>query len=88
MTTLADYREQRDAADRWVAAFQRRETEALARGDDVSRDEAVRALLAATDAEVPRPSVPWSFSRYDWVIALTVLGMLALRWVRHRCGAA
>lgn len=57
---LAGFRAQRASADRWVAAFQQAEGEALARGEDVTGDAGLQALLALADAAEPRPVV------YGW----------------------
>jgi len=40
-------------ADAWVAAFQQAETEAIARGEDVRSDEALKRLLAIADEARP-----------------------------------
>lgn len=85
--TPADFRRHRDAADRWLQVFQTREAAAIARGEDVNADATLRALLAATDEEVPRPTVPWSFSRADWrigALGVAAIGLLVLVVDRHR----
>lgn len=74
--TLADYRAQREVADRWLAAFQRLEAEAIARGEDVRGDEALRLLLAAADAEVPRPALPSGASALEWWLLVALLIVL------------
>jgi hypothetical protein len=73
--TIELYREVRANADRWLAAFQRLEAEALARGEDVRSDDAVAALIAQADRLVPRPSLPISFGWWDliWGLSFTLL---------------
>lgn len=51
--TAAEYTAARANADRWLEVFQQAEAEALARGEDVTTDEALFLLVAAADAEVP-----------------------------------
>ena len=76
------YARMRANADAWVAAFQRLEAAAIARGEDVRGDAALQSLLAAADHEVPRLTVPTP--RWPWT---TWAGLFLIGYVVFRLGA-
>lgn len=76
--TVAQYQRVRAATDAWVAAFQDLETAAIARGEDVSSDEALRQLLAAADARVPRPQLGGTAWKQFLMLARSPLAIAAV----------
>lgn len=79
--TLALYHEHRTLAERWVAAFQRLEAAAIARGEPVANDEVLRRLVAAADNEVPRRSMPWTLSWRQRLVGLAILVALSIAFL-------
>lgn len=82
---IRDYQGARAAADRWVAAYTRLETEAVAAGRDPSTDAEMRVLRAAADREAgPLPMV-WAatgrpvgqWGLMDWTVTIIAVLVLA-----------
>ncbi|MEC8653324.1 MAG: hypothetical protein VYA51_04605 [Planctomycetota bacterium] len=77
--------EQRDAADRWVAAFQAAEAAAIKRGQDVRSDAALRRLLDAANAEAGAARVGGGAVASGGVLwALPLFGGMLLIWLLLR----
>lgn len=83
------YREARASADRWLAAFQQAEANAVASGLDVSSDQALERLIASADAREPReaasgdggpaPQPPWI-----WIAVGSVAAAALALWASAR----
>lgn len=83
----AEYAAIRTSATRWLAAFHELEAAAIARGEDVSGDVALQALLGEADRRVPRPSLPRGWSTKELAVG-AVVAIIALwgldKWRRTR----
>ena len=85
--TAEDYVRARADADRWLAVFQRAEGDAIARGDDVTTDAALRELLAIADRAVPRSiaqPTSWRKATMWSLIAASLLVLVVLLRLRSR----
>ena len=56
----------------------------IACGEDVTDEATLRTLRAAADAEVPRPTAPWSFTWTQLGIAFGLLLLVAALIDRYR----
>lgn len=91
----AQYLAVRANADQWVAAFRDLEAAAIARGEDVRSDDAVKRILAAADQAVPRTALPtawsigyWTWQQFAWVGGAVLLAAyVAERLRQHRARA-
>lgn len=86
--TQDDYQKKRAEADRWLDAFQKAEAKAIGRGEDVSTDAALKALLDAANGKQPTtPKKAASAMSWSTLTLISAAGLFViLLAMRARAG--